>query len=98
MGMRREELRAALGFSGGPSAFSLLLERWAERLPLFPAADRVRADEPELSIGEDARAGRVRAAVERVMRDGPFTPDLGGSATTAQITEAVGRGIMNHES
>ena len=49
-------------------------------------------------FGEDARAGRVRAGVECVMRDGPFTPDLGGSATTAQITEAVGRGIMNHES
>ena len=56
LGMRREELRAALGFSGGSTAFSLLLQRWAELFPLFPAADRVRADEPELAIDEAASA------------------------------------------
>jgi len=40
-------------------------------------------------IGEDERAARVYAAVEDVLRNGPHTPDLGGVATTAQVTEAI---------
>ena len=40
-------------------------------------------------LGQDDAAGRVRAAVEGVLRQGPRTPDLGGTATTAQIVEAV---------
>lgn len=36
-----------------------------------------------------AAAARLRAAVAAVLRDGPRTPDLGGSATTAEVTEAV---------
>lgn len=34
-------------------------------------------------------AERVRKAVTRVLRDGPYTPDLGGMATTEAVTEAV---------
>jgi 3-isopropylmalate dehydrogenase len=40
-------------------------------------------------LGQDDVAGRVRAAVEGVLREGPRTPDLGGTATTAEITTAV---------
>ncbi len=40
-------------------------------------------------IGEGAAAGKVRQAVRRVLETGPHTPDLGGSATTAQVIEAV---------
>jgi 3-isopropylmalate dehydrogenase len=32
---------------------------------------------------------RVRAAVEAVLDDGPRTPDLGGEASTADVTDAV---------
>ena len=39
--------------------------------------------------GDRARADGIRAAVERVLANGPHTPDLGGSATTAQVTTAV---------
>lgn len=35
------------------------------------------------------RAGRVRAAMADILRNGPHTPDLGGTATTADITGAV---------
>ncbi len=40
-------------------------------------------------VGERAAAGKVRGAVRRVLECGPHTPDLGGSATTAQVVEAV---------
>jgi tartrate dehydrogenase/decarboxylase/D-malate dehydrogenase len=40
-------------------------------------------------IGEDAAAKRLMAAVERVCADGVLTADLGGTATTAEVTEAV---------
>jgi tartrate dehydrogenase/decarboxylase/D-malate dehydrogenase len=41
-------------------------------------------------LGEAAAGARLMAAVERVTRDkGLHTPDLGGSATTKQVTEAV---------
>jgi tartrate dehydrogenase/decarboxylase/D-malate dehydrogenase len=41
-------------------------------------------------LGEKAAGARLMAAVERVTRDkGLHTPDLGGSATTRQVTEAV---------
>jgi len=33
-------------------------------------------------------AGRVRGALAAVLRAGPHTPDLGGTATTAQMTAA----------
>ena len=40
-------------------------------------------------LGEGAAAGRLMAAVERVCADGVLTADLGGKATTAEVTEAV---------
>jgi tartrate dehydrogenase/decarboxylase/D-malate dehydrogenase len=40
-------------------------------------------------LGEPAAAARLMAAVERVTATGLFTPDLGGTATTQQITDAV---------
>ncbi|MDE2334644.1 MAG: tartrate dehydrogenase [Rhodospirillales bacterium] len=40
-------------------------------------------------LGEDAAAARLMAAVERVCADGVLTPDLGGKATTRDVTRAV---------
>jgi 3-isopropylmalate dehydrogenase len=40
-------------------------------------------------LGYDAEGQAVREAVESVLADGPRTPDLGGEATTADVTEAV---------
>jgi homoisocitrate dehydrogenase len=34
-------------------------------------------------------AGRIRAAVAQVQESGPHTPDLGGTATTEEVTQAV---------
>jgi isocitrate dehydrogenase (NAD+) len=40
-------------------------------------------------LKESASANRVRAAVDRVVQSGTLTPDLGGNATTQQVTSAV---------
>jgi 3-isopropylmalate dehydrogenase len=40
-------------------------------------------------LDEEAAGERVRTAVEGVLTDGPHTPDLGGDASTAEVTEAV---------
>jgi 3-isopropylmalate dehydrogenase len=40
-------------------------------------------------LGEEAAGERVRSAVEAVLVEGPHTPDLGGDASTADVTEAV---------
>jgi len=40
-------------------------------------------------LGYDEEGARVRAAVEDVLEDGPRTPDLGGSATTREVADAV---------
>ncbi|MCG6901650.1 MAG: tartrate dehydrogenase [Rhodobacter sp.] len=41
-------------------------------------------------LGEAAAAGRLMTAIERVTADARFhTPDIGGSATTAEVTAAV---------
>ncbi len=41
-------------------------------------------------LGEGAAAARLIRAIERVMRDASFhTPDLGGTATTRKVTDAV---------
>lgn len=45
-------------------------------------------------LREDAAANRVRQAVRRVLQDGPWTPDLGGSANTDQVAEAVRRHVL----
>ncbi|AZQ14020.1 isocitrate/isopropylmalate dehydrogenase family protein [Halorubrum sp. PV6] len=40
-------------------------------------------------LGHEAEAERVRDAVEGVLSDGPRTGDLGGDATTGEVTDAV---------
>ncbi len=40
-------------------------------------------------LGEGAMAGRLRAAIQAALRQGPLSPDLGGTATTAQVTALV---------
>ncbi len=40
-------------------------------------------------LGEAEVAGRIEAAVDRVLAEGPRTPDLGGRATTEAFTAAV---------
>jgi tartrate dehydrogenase/decarboxylase/D-malate dehydrogenase len=40
-------------------------------------------------IGEADAAKRLMAAVERVCADGVLTADVGGKATTAEVTDAV---------
>lgn len=40
-------------------------------------------------LGEGDAAGLVMRALERVARDGPRTPDLGGKATTTQVGDAI---------
>jgi isocitrate/isopropylmalate dehydrogenase len=40
-------------------------------------------------LGEAAAGERVRRAVEVVLRNGPRTPDLGGAATTSDVTNAI---------
>jgi 3-isopropylmalate dehydrogenase len=40
-------------------------------------------------LGREAEAAAVESAVDRALADGLRTPDLGGSATTAEATQAV---------
>jgi 3-isopropylmalate dehydrogenase len=40
-------------------------------------------------LGYDAAGANVRSAVEAVLADGPHTPDLGGDATTEDVTAAL---------
>ncbi len=41
-------------------------------------------------IGDDARAARIRSAVEETLREGrTVTPDVGGTATTDQYVDAI---------
>ena len=40
-------------------------------------------------LGEERAAARLMVAVERVCADGVLTPDLGGKATTTDVTRAV---------
>ena len=44
-------------------------------------------------LGEPGAAARLMGAIEHVTRSRAFTPDLGGKATTAIVTEAVCRAI-----
>lgn len=44
-------------------------------------------------LGEEACAARLMAAVERVCADGVTTPDVGGNATTREVTDAVIRAL-----
>ncbi len=45
-------------------------------------------------LGEHGAAKRLMSAVERVTSDGVHTPDLGGKATTADVTKAVRKAIV----
>jgi homoisocitrate dehydrogenase len=38
-------------------------------------------------LGEQERAGRLRVAVDAALRNRVWTPDLGGTATTAEVTQ-----------
>ncbi len=40
-------------------------------------------------LGEREAAGAVLGAIERVLRNGPRTPDMGGRATTAEVGRAI---------
>jgi tartrate dehydrogenase/decarboxylase/D-malate dehydrogenase len=40
-------------------------------------------------LGEPAAAERLMRAVEKACADGVLTPDVGGDATTQQVTDAV---------
>ena len=40
-------------------------------------------------LGFDSAADRIRSATETTLAEGPHTPDLGGDATTDDVTEAV---------
>ncbi|MGZ0745856.1 isocitrate/isopropylmalate dehydrogenase family protein [Haloparvum sp. AD34] len=40
-------------------------------------------------LGHDAAGQQVRDAVEAVLADGPRTPDLGGDASTAAVSQAI---------
>jgi tartrate dehydrogenase/decarboxylase/D-malate dehydrogenase len=40
-------------------------------------------------LGENGAAARLMSAIEQVTRDRVFTPDLGGNATTKEVTRAV---------
>lgn len=40
-------------------------------------------------LGEPQAAARLMAAVEKVSEDGIMTPDIGGTATTQEVTDAV---------
>ena len=44
-------------------------------------------------LGEGEAASRLMRAVEQVTREGVLTPDVGGTATTQDVTEAVIRAI-----
>jgi tartrate dehydrogenase/decarboxylase/D-malate dehydrogenase len=40
-------------------------------------------------LGEPKAAARLMEAVEKVTEEGVITPDIGGTATTQQVTDAV---------
>jgi 3-isopropylmalate dehydrogenase len=40
-------------------------------------------------LGYGEEAANVRSSVESVLADGPRTPDLGGSASTEDVTAAI---------
>ena len=49
-------------------------------------------------LGEHARGARLRAAEDAVLRDGIHTPDLAGTATTADIRSAILRCLEKENS
>jgi tartrate dehydrogenase/decarboxylase/D-malate dehydrogenase len=45
-------------------------------------------------LGEPAAAAQLMTAIEQATADGVLTPDLGGKATTADVTEAVCNAVL----
>ena len=45
------------------------------------------------TLGHPESAGRIDAAVQRVIADGPTTPDLGGSASTLDVAHAIEQAV-----
>ncbi|MFW5911164.1 MAG: isocitrate/isopropylmalate dehydrogenase family protein [Halolamina sp.] len=54
-----------------------------------PAATILSAAMLLAHLDHEDEATRVRSAVERVLDEGPRTPDLGGAATTDEVADAV---------
>jgi homoisocitrate dehydrogenase len=48
-------------------------------------------------VGAASEARRLRSATASVVKDGPHTPDLGGSATTADVTSMVKSYLLDQE-
>jgi tartrate dehydrogenase/decarboxylase/D-malate dehydrogenase len=48
-------------------------------------------------MGEKQAASRLMIAIEKVTASNIFTPDLGGTATTAQVTEAICQAIKSRQ-
>ena len=59
-----------------------------------PAATMLSAAMLLEFLGYDSQARTVRTAVESVLERGPRTPDLGGEASTAEVTDAVVEEVM----
>ncbi len=47
-------------------------------------------------LGYPAAHDAILRAIEQVTASGPRTPDMGGTATTAQVGEAVARALETH--
>jgi tartrate dehydrogenase/decarboxylase / D-malate dehydrogenase len=72
------------------SAFDIMGKGWANPVGTFWSVVMLLEH-----LGETAAAGRVMKAIENVTANPTLhTRDLGGTATTAQVTEAVGTQIM----
>lgn len=48
-------------------------------------------------LGETERANRIRAAIDAALRSGLWTPDLGGNATTTDVTKFVIKQVSSIE-
>jgi len=40
-------------------------------------------------VGLNSYAERLQTAIQAVLANGPYTPDLAGAATTAEVVQAV---------
>jgi homoisocitrate dehydrogenase len=54
-----------------------------------PTATILTASMMLTHLGEHAAAQKIENAVDKVLADGPHTPDLGGKATTQELAKAV---------
>jgi isocitrate dehydrogenase (NAD+) len=79
-----EGVRVYEAFHGGPQE-AVGGPDYANPLPLLlPALDLLE------SVGHKDAAGRILNAVETVLTEGKVrTPDLGGTSTTTQMTDAI---------